>query len=129
MHAIDPVATDGSHEEATDCSGFCGVVSARPEEGSRPIHVPINVCFKKSSQRHAPLRLTRGLDGNFEPVTQQSARSRTDPVHVANVSARTPMGRWGEPEDLAGAAVFLASGAANYVNGHVLAVDGGWLAR
>lgn len=43
--------------------------------------------------------------------------------------ARIPAGRWGTPEDLAGAAVFLASAAAAYVNGHVLAVDGGWLAR
>jgi len=42
---------------------------------------------------------------------------------------RIPTGRWGEPEDIAGAAVFLASSAADYVSGHVLAVDGGWLAR
>ena len=45
------------------------------------------------------------------------------------ILARIPASRWGEPEDLAGAAVFLASGASIYVNGHVLAVDGGWLAR
>ena len=37
--------------------------------------------------------------------------------------------RWGEPNDLAGAAVFLSSKAANYVNGHILCVDGGWLVR
>ncbi|HYK17340.1 MAG TPA: SDR family oxidoreductase, partial [Bryobacteraceae bacterium] len=40
-----------------------------------------------------------------------------------------PAGRWGEPSDLAGAAVFLCSAASDYVHGHVLAVDGGWLAR
>jgi len=42
---------------------------------------------------------------------------------------RIPAGRWGEPDDVAGAVVFLASSAADYVNGHILAVDGGWLAR
>jgi 2-deoxy-D-gluconate 3-dehydrogenase len=42
---------------------------------------------------------------------------------------RIPAGRWGTPADLVGAVVFLASAASNYVNGHVLAVDGGWLAR
>ena len=42
---------------------------------------------------------------------------------------RIPAGRWGEPEDIAGAAVFLASPAAKYVNGTILPVDGGWLAR
>ena len=45
------------------------------------------------------------------------------------VMTRTPAGRWGDPEDLGGAAVFLASGASNYVNGHVLFVDGGILAN
>ncbi|WP_278376869.1 SDR family oxidoreductase, partial [Sphingobium yanoikuyae] len=38
-------------------------------------------------------------------------------------------GRWGDPSDIGGAAVFLSSPAANYIHGHVLAVDGGWLAR
>jgi 2-deoxy-D-gluconate 3-dehydrogenase len=48
---------------------------------------------------------------------------------VAQIDARIPAGRWGDPVDLAGAVVFLASEAANYVNGHVLVVDGGWMAR
>jgi 2-deoxy-D-gluconate 3-dehydrogenase len=42
---------------------------------------------------------------------------------------RIPAARWGRPSDLAGAVVFLASEASNYVQGHILAVDGGWLAR
>lgn len=45
------------------------------------------------------------------------------------ILSRIPAGRWGKPSDLAGAAVFLASSASDYVNGHVLVVDGGWMAR
>ncbi|MFL6558335.1 MAG: SDR family oxidoreductase, partial [Bacillus sp. (in: firmicutes)] len=45
----------------------------------------------------------------------------------ASITARIPQGRWGTPEDLKGAVIFLSSDAANYVNGHILAVDGGWL--
>ncbi|HOV42053.1 MAG TPA: SDR family oxidoreductase, partial [Oscillospiraceae bacterium] len=45
------------------------------------------------------------------------------------ILARIPAGRWGTPDDVAGAAVFLASEASDYVNGFTLAVDGGWLAR
>lgn len=51
-----------------------------------------------------------------------------DPDRSAAILARIPAGRWGRPEDIAGAAVFLASPAAAYVHGSVLAVDGGWLA-
>ncbi len=59
-------------------------------------------------------------------VTEQSARSRTDPVHVAKVSDRTPMGRWGQPEDIAGPVLFLASEASGFMTGACLAVDGGY---
>ncbi|WP_419913797.1 SDR family NAD(P)-dependent oxidoreductase [Hoeflea sp.] len=59
-------------------------------------------------------------------VTEQSARSRTDPDHVAAVNARTPMGRWGQPEDIAGPVLFLASPAAAFVTGASLHVDGGY---
>lgn len=44
-------------------------------------------------------------------------------------SERIPAGRWGEPKDLQGPVVFLASAASDYINGYTLAVDGGWLAR
>ena len=54
---------------------------------------------------------------------------RDDAVRNAAILARIPAGRWGRPDDLAGAVVFLASRASDYVHGHVLAVDGGWLAR
>jgi NAD(P)-dependent dehydrogenase (short-subunit alcohol dehydrogenase family) len=59
-------------------------------------------------------------------VTQQSARSRNDPAHVAAVAARTPMGRWGLPADIAGPVLFLCSPAAAFMTGTCLAVDGGY---
>lgn len=59
-------------------------------------------------------------------ITQQSARSRGDPAHVAAVNARTPMGRWGLPEDIAGPVLFLASPAAGFMTGTCLAIDGGY---
>jgi len=62
-------------------------------------------------------------------VTDNTAALRGDPVRSRQILERIPAGRWGEPEDIAGAALFLCSSAANYVHGHVLAVDGGWLAR
>jgi 2-deoxy-D-gluconate 3-dehydrogenase len=52
-----------------------------------------------------------------------------DPVREREITSRIPAGRWGEPGDLAGAVVFLASPAADYVHGHVLVVDGGWMGR
>lgn len=61
--------------------------------------------------------------------TDNTTDLRADPEREAAIRDRIPAGRWGRPEDLVGAAVFLASAASDYVNGHVLAVDGGWLAR
>lgn len=62
-------------------------------------------------------------------ATDNTQALREDEERNAAISARIPAGRWGNPEDLAGAAVFLASKASDYVNGHVLLVDGGWMAR
>jgi NAD(P)-dependent dehydrogenase (short-subunit alcohol dehydrogenase family) len=59
-------------------------------------------------------------------VTEQSARSRTDPAHVAAVAARTPLGRWGQPDDIGPAVLFLASDAARFMTGACLNVDGGY---
>ena len=61
--------------------------------------------------------------------TDNTAQLRDDPQRSEEILARIPAGRWGVPEDLAGAVVFLASAASDYVHGHTLAVDGGWLAR
>ena len=61
--------------------------------------------------------------------TANTQALQNDPERNQTLLARIPAGRWGEPSDLGGAAVFLASDAANYVHGITLAVDGGWLAR
>jgi 2-deoxy-D-gluconate 3-dehydrogenase len=61
--------------------------------------------------------------------TDNTTDLRADAEREAAIRDRIPAGRWGRPEDLVGAAVFLASASSDYVNGHVLAVDGGWLAR
>jgi 2-deoxy-D-gluconate 3-dehydrogenase len=62
-------------------------------------------------------------------ATNNTEALRADPVRNRDILARIPAGRWGEPGDLAGAAVFLASDAAAYVHGAIVPVDGGWLAR
>ncbi|MDR0455344.1 MAG: 2-dehydro-3-deoxy-D-gluconate 5-dehydrogenase KduD [Treponema sp.] len=62
-------------------------------------------------------------------ATDNTAALRADQQRSEDILARIPLGRWGTPEDLAGAAVFLASAASDYINGFTLAVDGGWLAR
>jgi 2-deoxy-D-gluconate 3-dehydrogenase len=62
-------------------------------------------------------------------ATNNTAALQADVKRNAEILARIPSGRWGDPQDLGGAAVFLASSAANYVQGVVLPVDGGWLAR
>jgi 2-deoxy-D-gluconate 3-dehydrogenase len=62
-------------------------------------------------------------------ATDNTKALREDPVRSKAILDRIPAGRWGTPEDLAGVAVFLASPASDYVNGHVLVVDGAWLAR
>ncbi|HVY86506.1 MAG TPA: 2-dehydro-3-deoxy-D-gluconate 5-dehydrogenase KduD [Caulobacterales bacterium] len=61
--------------------------------------------------------------------TNNTAALRADATRNRDILARIPAGRWGEPSDLAGAVVFLASSAADYVHGAVIPVDGGWLAR
>ena len=61
--------------------------------------------------------------------TDNTQALQDDEKRSAEICARIPANRWGESDDLAGAAVFLASAASNYVNGHILAVDGGFLAR
>jgi 2-deoxy-D-gluconate 3-dehydrogenase len=95
-----------------------------------------------AASKHALAGLTRALANEWAAhgvnvnaiapgyvATATTAALRSDPARNGEILARIPAGRWAEPEDIAGAAVFLASPAADYVHGHVLAVDGGWLSR
>jgi len=61
--------------------------------------------------------------------TDLNVALRANPERNRQISERIPAGRWGKPEDMAGAVVFLASPASDYLHGHLLVVDGGWLAR
>ena len=61
-------------------------------------------------------------------LTNATAALRSNSTRSEQIMSRIPAGRWGEPDDLAGAIIYLASAASDYVNGHILAVDGGWLA-
>lgn len=76
---------------------------------------------------------TRGVNVNaIAPgyiATNNTAALQADETRNRQIQERIPAGRWGDPSDIGGAAVFLASPAANYIHGHILAVDGGWLAR
>ena len=62
-------------------------------------------------------------------ATNNTAQLRQDAERSEDILARIPAARWGTPEDVQGAAIFLASAASDYVNGYTVAVDGGWLAR
>jgi 2-deoxy-D-gluconate 3-dehydrogenase len=62
-------------------------------------------------------------------ATRNTQAIQDDPLRSRQILERIPSGRWGVPDDLKGAVVFLASEASKYVQGHTLAVDGGWLAR
>lgn len=62
-------------------------------------------------------------------ATNNTASLQADESRNRQILERIPAGRWGEPSDLGGAAIFLASRASDYVNGHILTVDGGWMGR
>ena len=95
-----------------------------------------------AAAKHAIAGLTRALANEWAPkgvqvnaiapgyITTKATKPLVDdPLRHEAITDRIPAGRWGSPDDLVGAAVFLASAASDYVSGHVLAVDGGWLSR
>ncbi|WP_169086785.1 2-dehydro-3-deoxy-D-gluconate 5-dehydrogenase KduD [Paenibacillus sp. PL91] len=95
-----------------------------------------------TSSKHAVAGLTKALASEWAGKglqvnaiapgymsTDNTEALREDPIRSAQILQRIPAGRWGTSEDLIGPAVFLASAASDYMNGHILAVDGGWLVR
>jgi 2-deoxy-D-gluconate 3-dehydrogenase len=77
----------------------------------------------------APLNINVNAIAPGYMATSNTRALQEDPVRNRQILERIPAGRWGKPDDLQGAVVFLASEAAGYLHGHTLAVDGGWLAR
>lgn len=95
-----------------------------------------------TASKSAVMGLTRALANELAPhhinvnaiapgymATDNTAALRADPKRNQAILDRIPAGRWGEPADLQGVAVFLASAASDYITGYTVAVDGGWLAR
>jgi 2-dehydro-3-deoxy-D-gluconate 5-dehydrogenase len=77
----------------------------------------------------APHRINVNAIAPGYMATDNTAPLRADAQRSAEILGRIPAGRWGEPQDLQGVLVFLASAASDYVTGYTIAVDGGWLAR
>ena len=95
-----------------------------------------------AASKHGVAGVTKALANEWGPLgvqvnaiapgyiaTDNTTALREDPDRSRSILERIPAGRWGVASDVAGAAVFLSSPAADYVNGHVLVVDGGWMAR
>ncbi len=95
-----------------------------------------------AAAKHGLLGMTRALANEWAPhrirvnaiapgymETELTAAHREEPAKALNMLRRIPVGRWGTPADLAGAAIYLASDASAYVTGTALSVDGGWMSR
>lgn len=95
-----------------------------------------------TASKHAVAGLTKALANEWAPsniqvnaiapgyiATKVTQALRDDETRNRQILERIPAGHWGKPSEIAGAAVFLASDAASYVQGHILSVDGGWMAR
>ena len=121
----------------------------RQQSGGKIINVASMLSFQGgirvasyTASKSGVLGLTRLLANEWAPrginvnaiapgymATANTAALRDDSQRNEEILGRIPAGRWGVPDDLAGPVVFLASAASDYVHGHTLAVDGGWLAR
>ncbi|MFC4776947.1 2-dehydro-3-deoxy-D-gluconate 5-dehydrogenase KduD [Paenibacillus sp. GCM10023252] len=95
-----------------------------------------------TASKHAVAGLTKALGNEWAPKgvqvnaiapgymsTDNTEALRGDPVRSKQILDRIPAGRWGTSEDLVGPSIFLASAASDYMNGHILCVDGGWMNR
>jgi 2-deoxy-D-gluconate 3-dehydrogenase len=121
----------------------------KQRRGGKIIHIASLLSFQGgirvasyTASKSAVMGLTRIMANELAPhginvnavapgymETDNTAALRADPKRNAEILARIPAGRWGAPEDLQGAVVFLASAASDYMHGYTIAVDGGWLAR
>lgn len=124
-------------------------VMVKQERGGKIINVASLLSFQGgilvpsyTASKSAVMGLTKSLANELAPhninvnaiapgymVTDNTAPLRADPVRNKAILDRIPAGRWGDPEDLKGIVVFLASEASSYMTGYTIAVDGGWLAR
>ncbi len=84
---------------------------------------------KALANEWAPLGITVNAIAPGYVATENTKALRADPVRMRELLSRIPMGRFAEPDEIAGAAAFLASPAAGYVTGAIISVDGGWLSR
>jgi NAD(P)-dependent dehydrogenase (short-subunit alcohol dehydrogenase family) len=108
------------------------VVHGSKAEGFEEVLSKIEAGGAKAVRARADLAETKSCEDAIAPgymETDVTTALRSDPVRSRQILERIPAGRWGNPRDLAGPAVFLASSASDYMHGHVLVVDGGWLAR
>src|SRR6266550_2189790 len=97
-----------------------------PEDWHRVLQVNVHAVFRLC-QAAAREMLPRRRGKIVNIATDLTRPLQEDTTRNPAILARIPAGRWGRPEDLGGAAVFLASAASDYIHGHLLAVDGGWL--
>lgn len=130
------------------CQAFARAASARGA-GGRIVNIASVLSFQGgirvpayTAAKHGIAGLTKALANEWAGrginvnavapgyiATANTAALQADPTRSAEILARIPAGRWGAPEDIAGAVTFLCSPAAAYVTGAILNVDGGWLAR
>ena len=152
--ALDYPAADWAETLAVDLSApfYLAQAVARRAVAADAAARVVNVCSLLSFQGGATVPayaaaksglagLTRALANEWAPLginvnaiapgylaTDLTAAVRADPARGPAMLARIPAGRWGEPEDVQGAVVFLCSSAASYLHGVVVPIDGGWLA-
>ncbi len=105
---------------------FSGGITVPAYTASKHAVAGLTKAFANEWGRHG-IQVNAIAPGYFR--TDNTEALRNDETRSEQINVRIPAGRWGEPSDLAGAVVFLASRASDYVNGHVLVVDGGWMAR
>ena len=105
---------------------FSGGVTVPAYTASKHAVAGLTKAFANEWGKHG-VQVNAIAPGYFK--TDNTAALQQDATRHAEISARIPAARWGDPRDLGGPVVFLASRASDYVNGHVLVVDGGWMAR